>query len=413
MATQKLRKADCIAAVKAVRSAGGVQAAADKAGIPRTTMRDRYREGIRLLAKSGEEAPEPNHEEEAQILRERVRSLETMLRTNNRDTLSAEYIKKQIIKLADTPVTPPNWVLAPVKKGEPGVPVTMWSDWHLGETVRSEEVNGVNEYNLSVAHARVQRLVGGTIDMLTNYTVHTKPYPGIVVCLGGDMVSGDIHEELRETNERPTMAVVVEAVGILRWAIATLADRFGRVFVPCVAGNHGRTSGKPKHANRNWTNFDWLIYQFLAKSFEGDSRVHFLIGEGADVIFSVFGHRYLLTHGDNLAKGGDGQIGHFGPVIRGSQRRQVRNQAVNQEFDTMICGHYHSLTMTPRFIVNGSLVGPGAFSHNLAFSFEKPQQALWMSHQNKGVTICMPVFLEDGSPYKGEAPDWVSWSTRQ
>jgi predicted phosphodiesterase len=279
--------------------------------------------------------------------------------------------------------------------------------------VRSEEVNGVNEYNLGIAQKRVQRLVSGTIDLLTNYTVHTRPYPGVIVCLGGDMVSGDIHEELRETNERPTMPVVVEAVGILHWAIKALADKFGKVFVPCVTGNHGRSSSKPRHANRNWTNFDWLIYQFLSKSFEGDSRVRFLIGEGADVIFSVFGHRYLLTHGDNLAKGGDGQIGHFGPVIRGSQRRQVRNQAVNQEFDTLLCGHFHSLTMTPRFIVNGSLVGPGVFSHNLAFGFEKPQQALWLSHQDKGVTICMPVFLTDGHPYKGKSPDWVSWAAKQ
>lgn len=35
-------------------------------------------------------------------------------------------------------------------------------------------------------------------------------YPGIVVALAGDMVSGDIHQELKETNEVPTIASVVE-----------------------------------------------------------------------------------------------------------------------------------------------------------------------------------------------------------
>lgn len=373
-----------------------------------------YRRIKKYLDRYGIPTAQPTAEAvvpEEDVLRERVRSLEARLRTTTKGTLNDEYVKRIIVQLAEQDMTPPGWLLrtGDTPDAEPGIPVMIWSDWHLGETVRPEEINGVNEFDLSIAEERVQRLVKTTVSLLKNYTVHTSPYPGIVVCLGGDMVAGDIHEELRETNERPTMAVVVEAVRILTWAIKQLADQFGRVFVPCVAGNHGRTSHKPRHSGRNWTNYDWLIYQFLSKAFDGDDRVKFLIGEGADVLFSVYGHRYLLTHGDNLAKGGDGQIGHFGPVIRGSQRRQVRNQAVNQEFDTLVCGHFHSLTMTPRFIVNGSLVGPGAFSHNLAFGFEKPQQALWLSHRTKGVTICMPVFLADGNPYKGRETEWISW----
>lgn len=386
-------------AQEAVKKHGSVTAAAKALGVPRTTLSSRLKEAEAAPVDAGDEA-----------LRERVKTLEAMLRAQRRDSLSDEYIKRHIFKIAESPVEPPRWLVSPSVAGEPGVPVTLWSDWHWSEVVLPEEVNGVNEFNLEIAHRRLQRLVSGTIDLLTSYTVHKHPYPGIVVCLGGDMISGDIHEELSQTNERPVMPTLIDLVGKLKWAIGTLADHFGRVFVPAVVGNHGRTGRRPRFAGRAWTNYDWLAYQFLAKLFENDSRVKFLIGDGADVLFSVYGHRYLLTHGDTLGKGGDGIIGHFGNVIRGANRRAVRNQAVGQEFDTLLVGHFHSCTITPRFIVNGSLVGPGAFSHTLSFPFEKPQQALWLTHPTKGITISMPVFLEDGNPTKTNTGNWVSWT---
>lgn len=408
MPTPKLSKeviAETLALVK--KHGGNIADAAKAAGIPRQTLYARYQQA--LQHKDGEESAE------VRVLRERIRVLEAAARAREKDKLGAEYVKRAIIKLSSEveASSAPEWVLRPSSgKGVAGVPTAIWSDWHWAEVVRPSEVNGVNEYNLAIAHERVQRLVSGTISLLSNYTVHTGPWPGIVVNLGGDMVSGDIHEELAQTNEVPTMAAVVDIVGVLTTAVRTLADHFGRVFLPCVTGNHGRTSRKPRHAGRVWTNYDWLIYQFLAKQFENDDRVRFMIGEGTDVLYSVYSHRYLLTHGDNLGKGGDGIIGMFGPVVRGMKARSNRNQAVDQSFDTVVCGHYHQCVITDRFIVNGSLCGAGVFSHNLALGFEKPQQALWLTHPTRGLTIKMPVHLEDGNPYKGGGAEWVSWSKR-
>jgi hypothetical protein len=78
------------------------------------------------------------------------------------------------------------------------------------------------------------------------------------------------------------MPAVLDLWGTLVWCVETLAEEFGKVFVPCVSGNHGRNTHKIQNKNRNFTNFDWLLYQFLNKRFENDKRVTFFIPEGSD-----------------------------------------------------------------------------------------------------------------------------------
>ncbi len=116
----------------------------------------------------------------------------------------AEYVARRVTELASRPPKSLTW-LAPKRPpvGSRGVPMTIWSDWHYGEVVRPEEVGGVNSFNADVAAARIEELVNVTIDLCTNHMgrAETK-YPGMVVCLGGDMITGNIHDELTITNDR-------------------------------------------------------------------------------------------------------------------------------------------------------------------------------------------------------------------
>jgi hypothetical protein len=64
----------------------------------------------------------------------------------------------------------------------------------------------------------------------------------VIVCLGGDMISGDIHEELFATNDRTPQQCINDLSDLLASALERMADKFGKVFVPCVVGNHGRSS---------------------------------------------------------------------------------------------------------------------------------------------------------------------------
>jgi hypothetical protein len=225
------------------------------------------------------------------------------------------------------------------------------------------------------------------------------------------MVSGDIHEELSATNEREIMPVVLDLYGTLVWCITKLADHFGKVFVPCVSGNHGRNTHKIRAKGRNFTSFDWLVYQFLQKHFEEDSRVQFLIPDGSDAHFSLFNTKYLLTHGDQF-RGGDGMIGHIGPVMRGDHKKRSRNGQIDLEYDTLLVGHFHTYINTHKMVTNGSLIGYNEYSYSGNFSFEPPRQALWITHPDHGITFSLPVRVDKHSKATVSA-SWVSWTDSQ
>jgi predicted phosphodiesterase len=188
--------------------------------------------------------------------------------------------------------------------------------------------------------------------------------------------------------------------------IDAAAEEFGKVFLPCVGGNHGRNTRKIWHKNRNQTSFDWMLYRFLAKHYEGDKRVQFYIPDGPDARFDIYHVKYLLTHGDKLGNGGDGIIGALGPILRGDQKRRARNAAIDQEYDVLMCGHFHQYTHMTRVIVNGSLKGYDEYAYTNGFGFELPQQALWLTHPKMGITYRMPVYC--ARLPEQPAKNWVS-----
>jgi predicted phosphodiesterase len=172
-----------------------------------------------------------------------------------------------------------------------------------------------------------------------------------------------------------------------------LADEFGKVFVPCVVGNHGRHDVKPRMKNKVYDNFEWLIYQFAAKAFKNDPRVTFHIPDGADAQFSVYGKKFLLTHGDQF-RGGTGISGIFAPLMLGMARKQKRQNAVQKPFDILMMGHWHQLLIAQGLIVNGSMKGYDEYAYNMNFGFERPQQALFIVRPDGEITFQMPVFCD-------------------
>jgi len=349
-----------------------------------------------------------------QMAEEEVRRLRTVVQGLNKKVLTDEQVRKTIFEIAHSKPTIPAWLSAPSAHSGAdsviGVPILFGSDWHWGEVVNPNEIGGVNEYNLDIARARLRRLIDTTIDLLTNHMVNPQ-YPGIVFGLGGDMVSGDIHDELSETNEMPIMPIVLDLVDHLYVAIKRLKEVFGRVFLPCVAGNHGRNTHKVRSKEFNYNSFDWLIYQQLDKLFAEDPDVVFFIPDGTDALVSIAGHKYLFSHG-NQFRGGDGMVGALGPIMRGDHKKRGRNAQVGQEYDTLVIGHWHQLVQMKRVIVNGSLIGYNEYAYTSNFGYEPPQQALWVSHPSHGITFSMPVNVgEDFGKKKRAGADqpWVAF----
>ena len=409
MATQPISNKIMQESVEAYQTSGGNKTAAARLlNIPEATYRSRLENAQRLGFKSRLPLADSKKIEAIAKLSDaqaRIRSLESSLHSIEQDKLTTEYIKNKIIKLQKSVVDVPNWICKSSTGKTSGIPTIFASDWHWGEVVDPKQVGGVNSYNIKIAQERAKRFIEKSIDLLKNHFANPS-YPAVVFVLGGDMLSGDIHEELSQTNEMPTMPALLDLFGVLTWCIGTLADSFGKVFVPCVTGNHGRNTFKIYNKNRTATSFDWLLYMFLAKRFEGDNRVQFLIPDGPDIGYSVYDHRYLLSHGDSF-KGGDGIIGAIGSVIRGDYKKRSRAAQIGQPYDTLLCGHFHQLIQLDRLIINGSLKGYCEYANANNFSYEPPRQAVWITHPDHGITFSAPIHVDLTS--KKSTKNIISW----
>lgn len=387
------------------RAAHASQAAAAKGlGIPRSTLQSRLVE-----AKARGIAPNAGvpDADDVQALKAKTKRLESALKIHEKQSEQSKIIKDIIGEMAHQveELDSPTWVTQPREKASsPGVPTLFVSDLHWGEVVYPSQINNVNKYNIKIAHERMETLVHSAVHLLKIISPKMD-YPGIVVPLGGDMISGNIHDELTATNEINSMPAVLDLYGVLVGAIGSLANTFGRVFLPCVSGNHGRNTLKTWKKDRHHTSFDWLLYRFLAKHFGNDKRVTFFIPDGPDAYYKIYDHAYLLTHGDSF-KSGDSMIGCLGPILRGDHKKRSRNAQIDMEYDTMILGHFHSYIHHGRVIVNGSLKGLDEFAYAANFGFEPPQQALWLTHPKYSITYRMPVYVDRRkNPIKTE---WVS-----
>lgn len=312
-----------------------------------------------------------------------------------------ENLRSELALYDRQPVKSPPWLRIPKSsKGHRGTLVAFASDLHYGEVVRAEEMGGYNAYNLAIAEQRTRRFFERTILVARAYLAGVS-YDGIVLALGGDLVSGDIHDELTETNEVSTYETVEIALPWLKAGVEMFAEEFGNVHVVSAPGNHGRNSRKPRSKKRADNNADTHLSRLLANQFDGVDGVTFDVPRSIDVDFDVYGYRFTMEHGDQ-AKGGDGQVGALGPVKRLTLRKQMQAAEEGHPFKYLLVGHFHQFVPAhPQgFVMNGSLKGYDEYARAWHFKPEPPQQALMVVTPEHGVSVTAPVYV------RGKTEKW-------
>ncbi len=356
-------------------------------------------------------APMPREEREIIRLRDELRDMRNRLEAAHRENMESGALAEIIGGLIAEPASPPEWLNPPPRTGEasPHVPVAPFADWHGGETVDGEAVRGVNTYSVAVMERRVQRLVKKIITLCRDYGPGN--YPGIVVPLLGDFVSGGLHPELLKTDELRILPSILKVRDLLLGALLSLADEFGFVFVPCTSGNHGRLTKKPEFKGYQHENADWMIYQLLARALRdrGEKRIIISIPPSNEAEFCIFGLRFLQVHGDMLGvQGGDGIIGAIGPIMRGKMKVGARMRSFGADFDLLLMGHWHQELFLPGVLVSNSLKGYDEYvMKKLSAPFSLPSQPLFFVHPKIGITSYSTIKLED-PPEKASA-GWVSF----
>lgn len=344
--------------------------------------------------------------DEMKLLRRELEAVKAQNKKLSEESADMAAIRR-IIGTIDRKVDdPPAWLLEPPKRAKliHGTPTLMLSDLHFGEVVYAKQVNDVNAFNTSIAKRRLRRVFDGAVKLL-RHTLAPGEFGGIVVILGGDMVDGVIHDELREAADETVIQSVITLHDELVPLLKGMADEFGRVHVPCVAGNHGRLDRKPRMKNGPQLNFDWMLYHFLARTLARDKRITFQIPDGFDCVYRVHGVRYMLTHGDSF-KGGSGITGPLLPWMRGDAKTRKQYGALGLPYDVLVMGHWHQLRYLGQIIVNGSLVGFNEYALKSRFDYEPPQQALWITHPTRGLTFQEAVFADE--PRAAADSSWVT-----
>ncbi len=328
-------------------------------------------------------------------LRRELRELREQLRAQVGTVVLNQEYQQFVAEVAKLRAAPPAWcVKAKPHRARQAIPLLHLSDAHFDEVVDAAQVGGLNCYTREIALGRLRRFFEKGVAICDDY-LKGVDYPGVVCAVSGDMFSGSIHEELKETNEAGLCESLRYWIDPLYAGIQMLAERFGKVRVPWVVGNHPRLEKKPRAKGGVRDNFDWLLGSMLARDFAraGDKRVTFEISDSFDHQFNVYGLRVLQTHGDQF-RGGGGISAALSPWFIGDARKRERYQAVKQPYDVLIMGHWHWRVCLPSIKGNGSLKGIDEYAYRGNFKFQEPVQSLMLVTPEHGITIEAPIFVK-------------------
>lgn len=376
---------------KALTEGGTATKVAQAFGVNQRTAlaarRDLMRAGLEALqAQQREDAPEERHD--SAFWRRRYNEAERRL-----DELHA--LVRELGGLDGIRVRRPTWAAEPPQGGKGSAVLLVHnSDRHLGEVIEPNEINGWNAYNVSICQARVRRLIAAALELGRRWTSDTV-VDGVLYTMAGDEISGDIHDELRETNEATSLEQVQLAAELHVWCIGQLADEFGRVHVCAVPGNHGRTTRKPTAKKYGALSYDILIAKLVARAFADDDRVSFNIADGPDCIAVVHNRLVLVTHGDKTGTGGgQGFAGPVLPILRGGHKMRLQYASAGSSPYLVLQGHYHTSADLPGILANGSVPGYSEYGFGIRGQVDTPRQWLAVLRSGWGLSERLDVQLE-------------------
>jgi hypothetical protein len=270
------------------------------------------------------------------------------------------------------------------------IPVIAWSDWHVAEIVTSRKTNGRNRYNPDIARTRSRKLCDNTLRLLNNARQNVAIDEAVLV-LGGDFITGYLHEELAQTNAMGPMEESYFAQGLLEEELGRFIDsaKLSKLRIVCHRGNHGRTTRKVQFKNDYETSYETWIYWNLRDRIS-NSVTEWCIPE-ADVNYTtlITGHQLRTMHGHQIKYGG-GVGGIAVPLNRWIAKQDQTTYAINT-----VLGHFHSFEPSSRFAINGSLKGWDEFAQSKGFPFEHPSQLMQLFDcKRKQFTARFPIFCE-------------------
>ena len=210
------------------------------------------------------------------------------------------------------------------------------------------------------------------------------------VIVTGDLISGDIHDELKITNEFPITVQVVRAAEVLTKQIAMLAPNFLNVTVHFITeDNHARITKKPQMKEAGYNSMNYLVGKIAKIYLEKHKNVQFNIYPQFEKVIHIENTQYLICHGHKIV--GWMGIPWYSIERKVSRESMARMQIIMNDiskakeigFHKYIFGHWHTPFDSPLYSCCGSVSGCDAYDHSSG-RFSKPSQSAWMVHSKHG-----------------------------
>ncbi len=326
---------------------------------------------------------------------------QSSLKTNAKNNLFVNSIQKLTPAFEKIKLNKYSKPKGKAKGDSTQIVVAPLSDTHIGEYVDYQQMSGLNSYNFDIFN---KRLSGWASQVLTLVSLRREAVPidELVIPMLGDMISGDIHEELSNTNLDNCMQQMIRGANLLGQALMFLAPHFKKIRVPCVVGNHGRMTRKPPMKDK-YMDWDYMLYQWIAAFCQNQKNIEFDIRKSYVSTFKVFDKNVLIMHGDSAS--GAGSLTTITRVLTNLRsvlqyRKGLEPEAgevhtdlldpniLPASFDSVMMGHFHRTDEidigTGHALICGCMKGGDEFALQRLAVITKPQQLITYWHPKYG-----------------------------
>ncbi len=238
-------------------------------------------------------------------------------------------------------------------------------DWHYGEVVDLDSTGGVYQYNPTIAQERFEHTIDQAIELGREHKIGK-----MVVIFGGDMISGNIHDDLNRTNEMMIVNQTLEMSEIATTGLEKVVSAFSTVKALSVSGNHPRLEKIPHFKHKQTENMDYMLDAILQLKVGKQKNLEWLTKKSFWNNFELEGRRFLTMHGDTNKQQNSMGISFYAIEKELRKYMGLVNDGTIPHFHDMITHHQHTMATIPvggaMNYINGS--GKGGDEYSLAGS---------------------------------------------
>lgn len=237
--------------------------------------------------------------------------------------------------------------------------VLVIGDLHIGKKTVS--------YNSNVYKKRLGILLRKVLEYKNGINKSFR-MPDIHLFLVGDIIDG---EGIYKGQGYETDLTVDEAIDVFidtfDWFVSGLLDRYRKVYIHTVYGNHGRGSWIGK------SNWEQILYKRLRDLYRHSRDVEVDVGDWYNVV-NIRGWKYLLVHGEQIRM-------YQNIPLYGIIQKAMRwySGGIDEQFDVVVLGHFHTFARMEwndiSILINGTFVTDDEYTMRMGL---KSQNKFWM-----------------------------------